>query len=263
MACAVGPSSVSETSIRASYPAGVIASSRSRAPPVSSIVGLPRGQVDDAHVAPEHAAAKAGAERLGAGLLGGEALGVGLRRGSRAGRPCALRVREDAVEKSLAVAVQHLSRCAGVADVGAETDDHAGASRTAALHRGAHQLDGLIQPFEDRPRRRGNVRCSIRPLAAGRYRLSARIVQSMARVHLKTDTLRELRAGFELLPFRYSLRRVGPRSTRRTMRPCAIRSPARPARPPSRSARDAAAMNSDTRMPACFRSSDTGFNCSR
>ena len=38
---------------------------------------LARGQIDDAHVAPEHAVAQARAQRLGAGLLGGEALGVG------------------------------------------------------------------------------------------------------------------------------------------------------------------------------------------
>jgi hypothetical protein len=37
---------------------------------------LARGEVDHAHVAPEHAAAQAGAQRLGAGLLGREALGV-------------------------------------------------------------------------------------------------------------------------------------------------------------------------------------------
>ena len=39
--------------------------------------GAPRRQIHHAHVAPEHALAEAGAERLGAGLLGGEALGVG------------------------------------------------------------------------------------------------------------------------------------------------------------------------------------------
>src|SRR5436305_15212228 len=44
-ACATGPSSVIVTSIRASQPGGVIASSRLRAPPVSSIVGRPDGRL--------------------------------------------------------------------------------------------------------------------------------------------------------------------------------------------------------------------------
>ena len=87
MACAVGPSSVSETSIRASHPGGVIAFSRASAPPVSFIVGLPPGEIDHAHVAPENAAPQAGAERFGAGFLGGEALGVGFDAYSRAARP--------------------------------------------------------------------------------------------------------------------------------------------------------------------------------
>ena len=70
----VGDGQVDE---RPRMPAGVIAARRAAAPPVRRIVGWPRGQIDDAHVAPEHAVAQARAERLGAGLLGGEALGVG------------------------------------------------------------------------------------------------------------------------------------------------------------------------------------------
>src|SRR6185312_15118138 len=41
IACAVGPSSVKETSIRATQPAGVIDLRRASAPPVSVIVGRP------------------------------------------------------------------------------------------------------------------------------------------------------------------------------------------------------------------------------
>ena len=78
IACAVGPSSVSETSIDASQPGGVIACK-----PLERAAGqlhrrLAAGQIDHAEIAPEHAAAEAGAERLGAGLLGGIALGIGL-----------------------------------------------------------------------------------------------------------------------------------------------------------------------------------------
>src|SRR6185437_9837970 len=82
-------------------------------------------QVDDAHVAPEDPAAHAGAERLGAGLLGGEALGV-------AGGPVVLALGagafdlgEDAVREALAVALQGLFDPPDVGEVGAQADDHA------------------------------------------------------------------------------------------------------------------------------------------
>ena len=124
MAWAVGPSSVSETSIRASQPAGVIAlQPRQRA--AGELHGGPAGrQIDHAHVAPEHAAPEAGAERLGAGLLGGEALGVGL---AAVGAPLGLGAfgrRVDAVEEALAMALDDACDAADVDDVGADADDH-------------------------------------------------------------------------------------------------------------------------------------------
>ena len=70
-----------------SVPGGMIAFSRSAAPPVSAHGRLAGGQVDHPHVAPEHAPPHAGAQRLGAGLLGGEALGVG---GGAVGPPVGL-----------------------------------------------------------------------------------------------------------------------------------------------------------------------------
>ena len=51
------------------------------------------GQVDHLHVAPEHAPAQAGPERLGAGLLGGEAPGIGWRPGRPGGRSAPARPR--------------------------------------------------------------------------------------------------------------------------------------------------------------------------
>ncbi len=59
---------------------------------------LPARQVGDAEIGMEHAHAEPGAERLGAGLLGGEPLGVG-RRAQRLGaalRPRPLGLGEDA-----------------------------------------------------------------------------------------------------------------------------------------------------------------------
>ena len=77
-ATAIGPSSVIVRSI-----CGLMTLRRERVEALSRAAGQRHGrpagrQVDHAHVAPPHAAANAGAERLGAGLLGGEALGVGL-----------------------------------------------------------------------------------------------------------------------------------------------------------------------------------------
>ncbi len=75
---------------------------------------LAAGQVHDAHVAPEDALGNAGAERLRAGLLGGEALGIG---GGAAGPALGARpldVGEDARQEPLAVARQRLLDAADV-----------------------------------------------------------------------------------------------------------------------------------------------------
>ena len=124
IACAIGPSSVSETSIWASQPAGVIACKRDGA--AGQLHGRPaRRHVDHADVAPEHAAPEPGAERLGAGLLGGETLGVGFhspwRGASALARSAAVKMRR---EKALAVAFDRLADAARVDDVGTEADDH-------------------------------------------------------------------------------------------------------------------------------------------
>src|ERR1700680_4431846 len=84
----------------------------------------PRRQVDDAHVAPPHAGADAGTERLGAGFLGGEALGIGL---DPAAPPLGARPfcrREDAVDEAIAVALDHFGDAAHVGNVGADAEDH-------------------------------------------------------------------------------------------------------------------------------------------
>ena len=53
---------------------------------------LARGPVDDAHVAPEHAVADAGTERLGAGFLGGRSVSHRCRHDPPGARPCGARV---------------------------------------------------------------------------------------------------------------------------------------------------------------------------
>ena len=71
----------------------------------------------------------AGAERLGTGLLGGEALGIGRhQRARRLGAALglgALDVGEDTGQKALAMAFHDLLDPADVDQVGADADDHA------------------------------------------------------------------------------------------------------------------------------------------
>src|ERR1700726_2364266 len=91
-----------------------------------------RWQIDDAHVAPPHAAAHASAERLGAGFLGGEALGVGLDLLLLALGALAFFLRENAREEALAVTCDHLLDAPHVGDIGADAEDHAARSRARA-----------------------------------------------------------------------------------------------------------------------------------
>ena len=76
-ACASGHSSVMVRWMTGDIPAGTIAASRSAAPPVSAMVGLPERRLTTPMSRQNTPWRKPGAERLGAGLLGGEALGIG------------------------------------------------------------------------------------------------------------------------------------------------------------------------------------------
>src|SRR6266700_199319 len=90
---------------------------------------LSRGLVDDAEVAPENPAAKAGAERLGGGLLGGEAAGIARSAGRAAAiAAAALGFGEDAVEKTLAKALDRLLDPANVDQIATDAEDHRGQS---------------------------------------------------------------------------------------------------------------------------------------
>src|SRR6185503_18857127 len=91
--------------------------------------------VDHAHVPPEHAAAQAGAERLGASLLGGEALGVARRTRGTALRALLLDLGEDAPDEPVAEALERLLDAPNVAEIVAETQDHAVALRASSIRR--------------------------------------------------------------------------------------------------------------------------------
>src|SRR3984885_2151271 len=84
----------------------------------------PRRQVDDAHVAPPHAGADAGAERLGAGLLGGKTLGVGFDPVAPPFGAGTFGRREDAIDEAIAVALDDLGDTTHVGNVGADAEDH-------------------------------------------------------------------------------------------------------------------------------------------
>src|SRR5262249_49807188 len=81
-------------------------------------------QVDDSHVAPEHAGAHAGAERFGAGLLGREALGIGLDAPGASFRLGPLGSGENAIEKALAVSFDGAFDAADIDEVGTDTENH-------------------------------------------------------------------------------------------------------------------------------------------
>ena len=112
-------------SMRGSQPAGVMALSRASAPAGELHGRASRRQVDDAHVAPKHARAQTGAERLGAGLLGGETLGVGFDPSGAAFGFRPLGRGEDAIEKALTVPFDRTLDAADIDEIGTDTEDHA------------------------------------------------------------------------------------------------------------------------------------------
>src|SRR5580698_924134 len=91
-----------------------------------------RAQVHHPHITPEHAAAQAGAQRLGAGLLGGEALGVAARPVGLALGASPLDLGEDAAGKPLAEALERLLDAADVREIGPQANDQAATSSRAA-----------------------------------------------------------------------------------------------------------------------------------
>ena len=120
---------------------------------------LAAGQIDDAHVAPEHAAAQPRAQRLGAGLLGGEALGVG---GGAPGAPlraAPLDVGEAARDEALAEALERLLDAADVAEVAADADDHRLPPRARPSSIAARIAARSRRGRRRSPRRSGNGRC--------------------------------------------------------------------------------------------------------
>jgi hypothetical protein len=101
-------------------PAGSNSCKRFSAPPVSSMVGLPKGRFTT-----EYATAKPGAERLGAGLLGGESLGIGSGPiGAAVG--FALFDRSEATgDEAVAETLERFLDPPNIDQVAAKADDHA------------------------------------------------------------------------------------------------------------------------------------------
>ena len=87
---------------------------------------LTRRQVDDAHMLPVHAATRnTCAQRLGAGFLGGEALGVGRCALLAAVGGLALDFGEDAMREAVAEPLQRFLDAPYITHVLTDTDDHA------------------------------------------------------------------------------------------------------------------------------------------
>src|SRR5262249_3925458 len=84
-----------------------------------------RGEVDHPHVAPKHSGAQTGAERLGARLLGGETLRIGLRLSHAAIGFCPFGRREDTSEETLAVPLDGALDAADIDEIGADAENHA------------------------------------------------------------------------------------------------------------------------------------------
>src|SRR5262249_28284706 len=77
------------------------------------------------HVAPEHARAQTGPERLGARLLGREALGIGFRPPGAAFRLRALDRGEDTLQEAVAMALDGALDATDIDQVGTDPEDHA------------------------------------------------------------------------------------------------------------------------------------------
>ena len=124
-ACASGYSSVMARSIRAEWPGRRDGDEPARRPAGEGHGRPSRRQVDDAEIAEEHPGAKPGSERLGAGLLGGEAFCIGLDPVGAPIRQRALGLGEDALQETIAVPLDGLRDAADVDQICADADDHA------------------------------------------------------------------------------------------------------------------------------------------
>src|SRR5207248_9562049 len=84
-----------------------------------------RRQIYDPHIAPEHAGAQSGTERLRARLLGGEPLGIRFAPASAplGGRP--LDGGENARDESVAVPLKSSLNATDIDQIGADANDHA------------------------------------------------------------------------------------------------------------------------------------------
>ena len=156
IACASGGSSVRLTSMLRHH-----ARRRDRGEARRGAAGqrqgrLAAGQVDDADVAPEHAAVEAGAQRLGAGLLGGVAARVGFRAVAHGARSAARSIGgEHARDEALAEAVERALDAPDVDQVAAEADDHARAGTAGRGAQPSHVAVADVEGPADRRDRQG------------------------------------------------------------------------------------------------------------
>src|SRR5579862_108612 len=82
-------------------------------------------QIDDTHVPPEHALSQPRSQSFRTGLLGSEPLGITCAALRAPVRLCPLGVREDAIEKPCAVALDRGIDAPDIDEIGTDADDHA------------------------------------------------------------------------------------------------------------------------------------------
>ncbi len=197
-ACAIGPSSVMVTSMRASQPGGVIACSRASAPPVSFMVGRPDGRLTTPMSRQNTPARRPGAERLGAGLLGRETLGIGLAPPGAAFGFGALGRGEDASEKTLAVALDGTLDAADIDEIGTDTENHARPRSMPARM----VFTAAARPHGDRLSDQEMADIELDDLGQRRDRLRRLEIEAMAGMDFEAEPARKLRPVADALPFR-------------------------------------------------------------
>ena len=158
----------------ASCPSGVICGEPVGGPAGDVHHRLAGAQVADRHVLPGDAHAQAGAERLGARLLRGPALGVGAGHVAAALGLALLGLGEDAVAETVAETVERALDALDVAQVGADAEDHRALPRGAEtgnfMREFAPQFQ-LLTDFEGgMPARAASIRRRISAMAGVRPR---------------------------------------------------------------------------------------------
>ena len=148
-----------------------------------------------------------GAERLGARLLGGEALCVGLHAVLPPVGARALGLRKDTMQKPVAVALDHFRDAAHIGDVGADAEDHTAPPALARPRSIAPRigLDRRIETDEHRLADQKVTDIELGDLRQGRDGFGAGVIEAMAGMNFESETFRQRGAFSDARPLRRRL----------------------------------------------------------